>query len=107
MKELEYRKVSVKGHFDHSQEMFISPRSLLTKEDRGGSLISVGRPAPGCWVVTPFTLSDTGEKILVNRGWVPKNKKNPRTRVEGQIYDEIELRGVVRSQEKVCTLDLI
>lgn len=37
--------------------------------------------------------------ILVNRGWVPPELKDPRTRPEGQIEDEIELEGILRLKE--------
>lgn len=37
--------------------------------------------------------------ILVNRGWVPKDKLNPRTRPEGQVTDTVEVAGVVRKNE--------
>lgn len=47
--------------------------------------------------VTGFSLSS--ETILVNRGWVPRNKLDARTRPEGQVSDTIELIGIVRPGE--------
>lgn len=41
----------------------------------------------------------TRERILVNRGWVALKNKNPRTRLHGQINEEVELEGVVRLSE--------
>jgi surfeit locus 1 family protein len=37
--------------------------------------------------------------VLVNRGWVPKGKMDPRTRPNGQIEGEINLTAVVRTQD--------
>ena len=39
--------------------------------------------------------------ILVNRGWVPKDKTDPATRPQGQIGEEVTLTAVVRKTEKV------
>jgi surfeit locus 1 family protein len=38
--------------------------------------------------------------ILVNRGWVPANHKNPNTRKAGQVEGEVEIIGIVRLSEK-------
>lgn len=45
-----------------------------------------------------FNLSST---ILINRGWVPRDKSNPKYRQEGQIPGIVTLTGVVRTTEKV------
>lgn len=37
--------------------------------------------------------------ILVNRGWVPLDMKDPRARSEGQIEGEVELEGILRLKE--------
>ena len=54
----------------------------------------------GYQIVTPFQLEDTGQRILVNRGWVPMAKKDPKTRPEGQTKAVMEIRGIVRKQEE-------
>lgn len=100
VKDLEYQKIRVKGSFDHSQEMYITPRSCVIsggKESRT-SFLSPGKS--GSFVVTPFILSDRDLTILVNRGWVPKKKTFPATREEGQIKGELEIEGVIRNTEK-------
>ncbi|KAF6197481.1 hypothetical protein GE061_020164 [Apolygus lucorum] len=102
VKELEFRRVRVRGTFDHSGEQYLGPRSCLNEGESiyGGKLMSTAlNNSSGYLVVTPFTLSDSGERILVNRGWVPFPKKKPSTRPEGQINGEVELEGVVRLTE--------
>lgn len=58
---LEYRRVKVRGHYDHSQEMYILPRSPVDPEKEAreaGQLSSSGDT--GANVVTPFYCSDLG-----------------------------------------------
>ena len=53
-------------------------------------------------VVTPFCLeggSRDGETILINRGWISKNKLDPSKRKDSQIDGTVELEGVVRKTE--------
>ncbi|XP_074968793.1 surfeit locus protein 1 [Phalacrocorax aristotelis] len=100
LKELEYRPVKVRGHFDHSKELYILPRSLVDPEREAreaGRLTS--HPENGANVITPFYCTELGVTILVNRGFVPKKKLKPETRLKGQIEDEIDLTGVVRLSE--------
>lgn len=86
----EYKPFKVKGHFLHSKEIILSPRSDLT----GSSQITGG------WVVTPFVLSKPYNfSILINRGYVPYTNYSPLTREKAQIEDEVELVGLLRSNE--------
>uniref|UniRef100_R4G3N1 SURF1-like protein n=1 Tax=Rhodnius prolixus TaxID=13249 RepID=R4G3N1_RHOPR len=99
---LEYRKVRVRGKFDHAGEMYLGPRSLLLDGESAyhGKLVTTSaNKSSGYQVVTPFILSESKERILVNRGWVALKNKNPRTRLHGQINEEVELEGVVRLSE--------
>uniref|UniRef100_A0A8C8SNN6 SURF1-like protein n=1 Tax=Pelusios castaneus TaxID=367368 RepID=A0A8C8SNN6_9SAUR len=100
LKELEYRPVKVRGYFDHSKELYVLPRSMVDPEQEArdaGKLISSAKI--GANVITPFHCTDLGVTILVNRGFVPKKKVNPETRLKGQIQDEIDLVGLVRLSE--------
>ncbi|XP_067126255.1 surfeit locus protein 1 [Centruroides vittatus] len=100
IKDLEYRKIRVKGRFDHSKEMYITPRSLVISGGKESRTNFFSSGQSGSFVVTPFILSDRNLTILVNRGWVPKKKTFSSTREEGQIKDELEIEGVVRLTEK-------
>jgi len=102
LKDLEYYPVYVKGHFLHDKELYMGPRSLLTHGDastQGGLMSKNQSKNTGYLVVTPFKLADRDLTILVNRGWVPSKNKDPRSRKQGQIDDEIELVGIVRLRE--------
>lgn len=61
---LEYRRIKVRGTFDHSKEIYLAPRSLIVDnafEKKHSFLIPMGRPEKpdlGVYVVTPFKLAD-------------------------------------------------
>lgn len=76
VKDFEYRRFKLKGKFDYSQEMFLGPR---IKNGMNGYL-----------VVTPFLRSDGGDPILVERGWISKEKVIPSTR-EGNYLSHLAL----------------
>ncbi|CAG0918088.1 unnamed protein product [Notodromas monacha] len=98
--DLEYRPVTVRGEFLHSQEMYLSPRSLVTNEKnpKGGGIIS-DPSRSGSWVVTPFKLSERDMTILVNRGFVPRSKTKPEARPVGQVEGPVTLTGIFRLDE--------
>jgi len=80
--EFEFRRVAFAGTFLHDKEMLLVARSM------NGNV--------GYQVVTPFMLSENRGAILVNRGWIPANRKDPSRRMEGQIQGPVSLEGVVR-----------
>ncbi|XP_068190279.1 surfeit locus protein 1 [Antennarius striatus] len=97
---LEYRRVRVRGNFDHTQELYVLPRSPVDphrEAQEAGRLTSSGEN--GANVVTPFRCTDLGITILVNRGYVPRQKISPHTRMKGQVEGEVEVVGVVRLTE--------
>ncbi|GAB1286123.1 Surfeit locus protein 1 [Apodemus speciosus] len=100
LKDLEYRPVKVRGHFDHSKELYIMPRTMVdpVREARDAGRISSSTES-GAYVVTPLHCSDLGVTILVNRGYVPRKKVNPETRQKGQVLGEVDLVGIVRLTE--------
>ncbi|XP_045878865.1 surfeit locus protein 1 isoform X1 [Meles meles] len=100
LKNLEYRPVKVRGHFDHSKELYMMPRTMVdpAREAREAGRLS-SSPESGAYVITPFHCTDLGITILVNRGFVPKKKVNPDTRQKGQIEGEVDLVGMVRLTE--------
>jgi surfeit locus 1 family protein len=59
MSKLEYCPVKVRGEFDHSKEMLLGPRSLLSRGDAStqGGIIAQGNQT-GVLVITPFKLAD-------------------------------------------------
>lgn len=61
LKTLEYRRVRVRGQYDHSKELYILPRSPVDPEREAreaGRLSSSGER--GANVITPFYCTDLG-----------------------------------------------
>jgi surfeit locus 1 family protein len=78
---LEFHHVRLDGSFLNTAELYhhaISP---------GGK--------PGFNVVTPFKLAD-GNIVLVDRGFVPKDRRDPATRAAGEIAGPTIVTGLLR-----------
>ena len=69
------------GSFDHAHEFYLAARS------QNGNV--------GYWIVTPLK-TDSGETVLIERGWVPEEKKLPATRAAGQVAGTVTLNGFIR-----------
>jgi surfeit locus 1 family protein len=78
---LEYRRVRLEGSFLHDKELYLGARSM------NGN--------PGYQILTPFALAD-GSLVLVDRGWVPIERKMPESRAEGQVAGPQTIEGIVR-----------
>lgn len=61
LENLEYRPVRVRGHFDHSKELYLMPRTLVdpAREARAAGQLSSSVQS-GAHVVTPFHCTDLG-----------------------------------------------
>ncbi|ONF96752.1 SURF1 family protein [Sphingomonas jeddahensis] len=80
--DLAYRRVRVTGTFLHDRETLVQALTAL-----GG----------GWWVVTP--LRTAAGTILVNRGYVPDDKRDPATRLAAQPVGEVSVTGLIRTTE--------
>jgi surfeit locus 1 family protein len=79
----EYRHVRVAGTFLNDRETQVFASTAL-----GG----------GYWVVTPLR-TDQGMVVLVNRGFVPTEKRDPATRAAGEIAGPVTVTGLLRITE--------
>ena len=77
----DFRRVSVTGQFLHDHELDLAARSL------NGRI--------GYQIVTPLKRDD-GTLVLVNRGWVPLEKRDPGSRPEGLPAGTVTVEGVAR-----------
>ncbi len=78
-----YRHVTVSGTFLHDRETLVQAVT-----ERGG----------GFWVLTPLRRSD-GSLVLINRGFVPGDRRDPVTRAAGQVAGETAVTGLLRLTE--------
>lgn len=87
----EYRHVSARGTFDHAKEVLVYTV--------GGDGLGPYQGAPGFLVITPLMRAD-GPPVLVNRGFVPVDRRAPGTRAQGQVPGEVEVTGALRFTEE-------
>ena len=76
-----WHRVSARGRFLHDRELVLAARSM------NGN--------PGYHIVTPFE-SAAGPALLVDRGWVPLDRKAPAARTDGQVAGEVTVGGILR-----------
>ncbi len=81
---LSFRRISATGTFRHDRELFVAAVSR-----RGND---------GYQIVTPLIRAD-GPPVLVNRGWVPKDRKDPATRAAGQVPGTVTVEGIGRTRQ--------
>ncbi|QDP22631.1 SURF1 family protein [Bradyrhizobium cosmicum] len=79
----EYRHVSLTGRFLHDRE------TLVQAVTEGG---------PGYWVLTPLQRGD-GTQVLVNRGFVPSERRDASARRDGNPDGPVEITGLLRMSE--------
>jgi surfeit locus 1 family protein len=78
----EYRHVTVRGRFLNDRE----------------TLVQATIDEPGYWVVTPLQTAQ-GDIVLVNRGFVPSERRDSATRGEGNPAGPVEITGLLRISE--------
>lgn len=79
----EYRRVTAQGAFDHEREVLVQ---------------AVTERGAGFWVVTPIVQEDRST-ILINRGFVPSDRRDPAARAQGQTSGIIDVTGLLRMTE--------
>ena len=77
-----YRRVTATGHFRHDRETLVQAVT-----DYGG----------GFWVLTP--LETPRFTVLVNRGFVPPDKRDPASRTAGNGAGPVTVTGLLRATE--------
>jgi surfeit locus 1 family protein len=82
----EYRRVKFTASFDNASEALVFAAATAFRPDVTN---------PGDWVFTPARLND-GRLIVVNRGFVPDARRDPKSRPQGQIAGPIEIAGALR-----------
>jgi surfeit locus 1 family protein len=77
-----YRRVTVNGTYLHDRETLVQ---------------AVTERGPGWWVLTP--LRTATQTLLVNRGFVPSERRAPANRPEGQVAGPAAVTGLLRTSE--------
>jgi surfeit locus 1 family protein len=82
----EFQRVRVKGRFRHDRELYLIGRALSG--------------TPGLHILTPLIPDDGTPPILIDRGWVPFEGRDPATRPGGQVDGSVAVDGIVRLQKE-------
>ena len=69
--ESQFRRVALEGEFDHEAQILLGPRSAPAGSGVGGNAPPGAANQSGWDVLTPLKCTD-GTRVLVNRGWVPR-----------------------------------
>ena len=85
----EYSRVKFGATFDNGREALVFAAPSAFRPDAAG---------PGYWVFTPARLPGGGT-VMVNRGFVPGGRQDPKTRLEGAISGPVEIAGALRWPE--------
>ncbi|GJE57879.1 MULTISPECIES: SURF1 family protein [Methylobacterium] len=85
----EFRRVRVTGTLKNDKETLVHGLAA-------GDV--PGRALQGFYVITPLVRTD-GSTVLVNRGFIPTELKNPADRQAGQVAGETTLTGILRATE--------
>ncbi len=78
-----YRRVSLTGVYDHARETLVQ---------------AVTEKGAGFWVLTPLH-TNRGFTVLVNRGFVPADRKLASARASGQVAGPVSVVGLLRLSE--------
>jgi surfeit locus 1 family protein len=84
----EFRRVAFPAEFLGEEALVYSSGSALRPDVSG----------PGYWVFSPARLTG-GSLVVVNRGFVPEGKQDPKTRPQGQPQGVVEVVGAMRWPE--------
>jgi surfeit locus 1 family protein len=88
--DVEYARVAVEGQYLNDHEIH-----LYALDSTHG---------PGFYVITPLRLAD-GSILLVNRGYVPNDLKDPAKRATGQLTGDVKVVGLMRHPEPQGTFE--
>jgi surfeit locus 1 family protein len=88
--EAEFRRVTFPAEFLDGEEALVYTAGSPLRPDVKG---------PGYWVFTPAQLAG-GSIVLVNRGFIPTDRKDPATRAVAAPHGSVDIVGVIRWPEK-------
>lgn len=81
-KRLKFRPATVRGIFDHSQEVVLQGQSWQGQ--------------PGVHLITPLMIEGGNQAVLVDRGWIPTEAASPEQRRSFATKGVVEVSGLIQ-----------
>ena len=81
----EWSRTRATGRLLNDKELYLAARSM------NGNV--------GYRVVTPLLEAD-GSAVLIDRGWIPNERKDPGTRAAGELAGEVAIGGLLRGSQR-------
>ncbi len=94
--DLDYTSVALTGRFLHETEI-----AVFTNREMGSAQYA----GPGYDILTLFK-DKNGGLILVNRGFVPQDFRQGKSRLSGQTQEDINITGLIRKPERHSYADV-
>lgn len=85
---LQYHRVTFTAQFDNNKEALVYAIPSAFRPD-------VQEKGPGYWVFAPARLTD-GSVVIVNRGFVPEGRQDPKSRLQGEFTGPVTIVGALR-----------
>ncbi len=85
---MQYRRVTFTAQLDNAKEALVYAIPSAFRPD-------VQEQGPGYWIFTPARLSD-GSVVIVNRGFVPEGRQDPKSRPQGEVAAPVTIVGALR-----------
>jgi surfeit locus 1 family protein len=86
----EFRRVTFVATFLHDREAHVYAAGSALRSDVSGV---------GYWVFTPARLAD-GSLVMVDRGFVPQDRRDPKSRPQGEVAGAVTIVGALRWPEE-------
>jgi len=83
----EYRRVEFNAAFEPDREALVFASATAFRPDVDG---------PGYWVFAPARLVDGGGVVMVNRGFVPQDRQDAKSRGAGDVAGPLHIVGAMR-----------
>jgi surfeit locus 1 family protein len=87
--ENEFRRITLRAEISPDQEAPVYTSGSAFRPDISG---------PGYWIFAPAKIANSGV-VVINRGFVPEGRQDPKTRAEGQFVGPLDIVGVLRWPE--------
>lgn len=96
--DMEYRQVSVTGHYDYSAEVLLRNQVWIDKNAVSHA---------GVHLLTPLIIDGTDTAVLVDRGWIPLEETDQDLRAQYAVPGKLTITGIIRLPQSQSEIGLV